>query len=300
MTRIFTDDELRRLERSPRQQLSDALAGGDVAAVRTVTDSLERSLVGTVVGTRNWVACTMAHAATYDDGKLLAELIDVTHRCFCLHPDPADVGDATQTVVDEVVGHARSNDMVAAVACFDAMEAVWRLRQDFARDWLSMLLSHIYRSRGLDALESSLRYSATRTLFGWMPVDMARPPEKRLPTWVRMLQGHFSNVRIEEDDEKFTLTQDPCGTCTRQIEQGRYDEPLGLAIVEERTAATWFRGDTPIYRTHVPVWHVSLAREVVGVPWPVNQCPAGLGTGPCKVLLYKDPFDPRADEQVSR
>jgi hypothetical protein len=50
----------------------------------------------------------------------------------------------------------------------------------------------------------------------------------------------------------------------------------------------------------VPVWHVSLAREVVGVPWPVNQCPAGLGTGPCKVLLYKDPFDPRADEQVSR
>jgi hypothetical protein len=105
-------------------------------------------------------------------------------------------------------------------------------------------------------------------------------------------------LRISEDDEKFTLTQDPCGTCSRQIEQGRYGAPLDLAVVRERHATTWFRGDTPIYRAHVPLWHIALAGELVGVPWPVNRCPAGLGTGPCDVLLYKDPDDRRASAEV--
>ena len=123
---------------------------------------------------------------------------------------------------------------------------------------------------------------------------------RRLPTWVRMLQGHWSDLRITEDDEKITITQDPCGTCSRQIEQGRYDGDLELAVVDEVADATWHRGATPIYRVHVPVWHVVLAGERTGVPWPVNQCPAGLGTGPCPVLLYKDPFDPRAHAAVPR
>ena len=186
-----------------------------------------------------------------------------------------------------------------ALARFDELDARSREAQDALRDWLSALLSRIYRERGVDTLERALRYTAERTLFGWMPTDMARAPEKRLPSWVRMLQGHFSELRIEEDDEKFTLIQDPCGTCTRQIQQGRYGAPLDLAIIEERHATTWFRGDTPVYRAHVPLWHVTLAQELVGVPWPVNQCPAGLGTGPCAVLLFKDPHNPAAKDYVA-
>jgi hypothetical protein len=46
------------------------------------------------------------------------------------------------------------------------------------------------------------------------------------------------------------------------------------------------------------LWHIVLAAELVGVPWPVNRCPAGLGTGPCDVLLYKDPDDSRAHAEV--
>ena len=184
---------------------------------------------------------------------------------------------------------AEADDLLAR---FDAIERRSRAAQDTLRDWLSALLSRIYRQGGVDTLEQALRYTAERTLFGWMPTDMARAPEKRLPSWVRMLQGHFSELRIEEDDEKFTIVQDPCGTCTRQIEAGRYGPPLDLAIIEERHATTWFRGDTPVYRAHVPLWHVTLAQELVGVPWPVNQCPAGLGTGPCRGAAVQGPARP--------
>jgi hypothetical protein len=299
MARLFTDEELARLARSPRRQLVDALDAGDPVALGTCAAALERSFVGTVVGTRNWIAHTFGFAARHDDGSLLAGLVDATRHAFAVLPGPLDAFDAAApSIVADVLDHAARGDHVGALSEFDALEARTRAAQDTLRDWLSALLSHVYREHGVEVLELALRHTARRTLFDWMPTDMARPPEKRLPSWVRMLHGHFSELRLDEDDEKFTIVQDPCGTCARQIEQGRYDPPLSLAVVTERHATTWFRGDTPIYRAHVPLWHVTLARELAGVPWPVNRCPAGLGTGPCAVLLYKDPLDPRAEEQV--
>jgi hypothetical protein len=299
VSRLFTDEQLAALSRTPYEQVRDALADGDVEAVRTLVTSLERSFVGTVDGTRNWVTHTIAYVARERSTEELARLVDASQGFFASYPDPTgSSAGADEPVAGLIADLAERADTDAALARFDAMELRWTRLQDLYRDWLSTLLSTIYRTMGIDALEAALRDSAERTIFGWMPTDRARAPEKRLPSWARMLQGHFSVLRISEDDEKFTLTQDPCGTCTRQIEQGRYGPPLDLAVVEERHATTWFRGDTPIYRAHVPLWHIVLAAELVGVPWPVNRCPAGLGTGPCDVLLYKDPDDSRAHAEV--
>jgi hypothetical protein len=109
-----------------------------------------------------------------------------------------------------------------------------------------------------------------------------------------MLHGHFTRFTLQEDESKFTIVQDPCGSCTRQILQGRYEPPVSLAVVKERHLVTQGRGDTPVYRAHIPVMHQSLPRDQLGVPWPVNLCPPGMGTGPCRILLYKDPRDPAA------
>jgi hypothetical protein len=111
-----------------------------------------------------------------------------------------------------------------------------------------------------------------------------------------MLHGHFTAFHVTEDDEKFVIHQDPCGTCTRQIRDGFYEPPVDLAVVHERHPVTGGRGDTPIYRTHVPVLHVLMPRERIGVPWPLPMCPTDMGTGPCRSLMYKDPRDPRAND----
>ncbi len=299
--RLFDDEALERLARSPRRQLEDALATGDTETVGTVAAGLERSLTGTIEGTRNWIAHTFGFAAQEPETALLEALVEATHRFFAVYPDSTTaLGTVAEPRTPVIVQAAADGAVDDALAHFDALNARSREAQDALRDWLSALLSRIYRERGVDTLERALRHTAERTLFRWMPTDMARAPEERLPSWARMLHGHFSELRIEEDDEKFTLVQDPCGTCTRQIEQGRYEAPLDLAIIEERHATTWFRGDTPVYRAHVPLWHVTLAEELVGVPWPVNQCPAGLGTGACRVLLFKDPHNPAAKDYVPR
>jgi hypothetical protein len=267
--------------------------------------SIARSYRDQIGGSRSWLACVFAHVGERHGQEGLVRGVATTSRFFGAlaaaggsFPDAKGMIDDSEGVVDRVSELALAGNGDGALDVFDAFETACRVVQDTYRDWLSSLLSAVYRSWGPDELEALHRYCAEHTLLPWMSIDIRNAPEKRLVRWVRMLQGHFSVLRVGEDDEKFALVQDPCGTCSRQILAGRYDPPFDLAVIEEEHVLTWGRGSTPVYRSHVPVWHVAMARERLGVPWPVNRCPAGLGTGPCETLLYKDPLDPRANGQV--
>lgn len=193
----------------------------------------------------------------------------------------------TRAWVLEVHGAPALSALDEATQAFLASVPPTSSEHDTHRDLISVVLAFVYGTFGVDGLEAALAHAAQRTLLAWMPTDIARPPEKRLVSWVRLLRGHHSELRIEEEDDRFVIVQDPCGSCTRQIDDGRYGPPLSLPVVEE-----W--GGPTIYRSHVRVMHQALPREQLGVPWPVNICPAGLGTGPCTILLYKDPLDPAA------
>jgi hypothetical protein len=302
--RCFTESDLAALCRTPRQELVDSIDDPD--AVKAVTASIVRAYRDQIAGSRSWTACILAYLGERHGPDGLARAVAATSRFYGALASaagrPADAEDVAgrDDVVARVVALAGAGDVTGALAAYDTYEAACRSVQDTYCDWLSSLLSDVYRAWGADELEALHRYCAERTLLPWMTVDVRNAPEKRLVRWVRMLKSHFSGVRVREDDEKFVIVQDPCGTCARQILDGRYGPPVDLAVVEEKHVVTWGRGNTPVYRTHVPVWHVAMARERLGVPWPVNRCPAGLGVGPCETLLYKDPFNARANDQVPR
>jgi hypothetical protein len=291
------------LSRTPRQEVVDCLEAG--GAVGPLVASIARSYRDQIGGSRSWVGWVFAHVDERHGHEGRTAAVAATSRFFAalaevgqIVPEAERLTDDSDSVVHEIADRAQADDSRGALAAFDAFEKACRAVQDSYRDWLSSLLSEVYRRWGPDELEDLHRYCAERTLLPWMNVDIANPPRKRLMRWARMLKGHFSILRAAEDDEKFILVQDPCGTCSRQLLAGRYDPPFDLAVVEKEHLLTWGRGATPVYRTHVPVWHVAMARERLGVPWPVNRCPAGLGTGPCPTFLYKDPLDPRANGQV--
>ena len=109
-----------------------------------------------------------------------------------------------------------------------------------------------------------------------------------------MLQGNFATIQVSEDDASFTITQDPCGSCGRQLAAGRHPGPLDHATVAEVHPITFERGNVPVYRTHVAVMHFLVPEARIGVPWPVVACPRGLDAAPCRVRLFKDPLDPAA------
>ena len=82
---------------------------------------------------------------------------------------------------------------------------------------MSALLSYVYRHFGTDALEACLRYSSEKGWMPWMMEDVTHDPATRLREWARLLcVGNFATLTIEEDDEKFLIVQNPCGSCGRQ------------------------------------------------------------------------------------
>ncbi|WP_433220591.1 hypothetical protein ACQP00_18260 [Dactylosporangium sp. CS-047395] len=217
---------------------------------------------------------------------------------FAAYPDVEPVrAELPAPMADEIAAAAGWGDPGGALEIFDRREAEWRAAIDVLRDWLSTLLSAVYSTWGPDELEVFHRRRGEDALRGLM-ADIDRPAGERLVNLVRLLQGHFTDLAIDEDDEKFTIVQDPCGTCSRQVLDGRFGAGLGLAVVADEHPVAWGGRLTTIYRTHVPIWHVEMARERLGAPWPVNRCPSGLDGGACTILLYKNPRDPAATARV--
>ena len=295
-TRLFTDDELAALATPPRARLAAHLAAGDLDGFERTVREFDRAHRGSVDGYSAWGASTVRHALDVH-AEDAAALFDALRHFHATYPGEAvDLATAPATTPEQVVDLARAGDHAGAVAAWDQLTTEWRDRNDFGRDLVSALLSFVYRRHGPDGLEAAIRRGGTETLVGFLATDIARAPEKRLLSTTRMLHGHFTAFTVTEDDEKFTIHQDPCGTCTTQLTDGRYAPPLDLAIVREVHPVTGGRGDTPVYRTHIPVMHVLMARERIGVPWPLPMCPAGVGTGPCPSHIFKDPLDPRGNE----
>jgi hypothetical protein len=298
--RLFTDGQLVAMARPPAEELDALLGHATSDGIGRFAASMERSWQGAIVGYHDWIAHTQGYLFEHHGAPALARLVPVTGRLLAIHPDRDLAGGGRDpspgSVPDELAAEIAAGDIDAVRTRFESWQAEQRRVHDLLRDWVSVLLSHVYEHYGIDELQSAVAYAGERTLLAWMPSDIARPPAKRLTSWARMLHGHFTSFSLEEDDQKFTIVQDPCGSCTRQILQGRYGPPIGLAVVREPHLVSWGRGDTPVYRSHVPVMHQLLPGRAIGVPWPVNLCPPGLGTGPCRILLYKDPLDPAAAE----
>jgi len=254
VVRLLTDEELAELSRPPRGE----------AAVRAWQRGVD--------GYRQWHDLTVAF---------------LTDR---FGPDAGSTAAAAYADVEETWVPWPDDARPAA----DAPEVGWRAAHDRGLDAVCALITHLYREYGVEVLEASIRAVGEQTLLAWMPRDIARPPEVRIRTWAAMMHGNFADITVTEDDEKFVITQDPCGSCGRQLACGAFPGPLDHAIVTERHAITFDRGDVPIYRTHVAVMHFLMPAERIGVPWPVVACPRGTVPGPCRITLYKDPRNPAA------
>ena len=182
----------------------------------------------------------------------------------------------------------------------------WIRRQDQTKDmlhdlylhWVTALLDRIYRRWGEDEAVESLR----ETVRQWV-VPFARLKAQLLEKGgvaaymeflIDALRQHsmYPNLTVEEDDEKFILTMQPCGSGGRLIDSGAYEGPLGYAKLKKPGAHTWGETDLPIYCAHCPwaqeIFPVSEVGE--GMQLWIHASPFPKKPGdPCVQYVYKDP-----------
>lgn len=288
--KTFSDEELAALRRTPSQEVA---AAGDPDALAKAAERWAARYEGVMVGLRTWVATIVAHLLDAGAEAAAAGLAD-EERFLRASPPAPTLGVA---VVRE---RALGGDTEGALAAWDEVESGLRAQHDWWVDRVSVLLSHVYRTQGVEGLTASLRRSGRDFLLPWMPYDITHPAAHRLAVWVAVAKGNCGNVvAIDEDDEKFTVSLDPCGSCGRQVAERPYPGPFDLATVEEAAPITSGRTGMTVYRTHVAMIHHLLPVEQRGVPWPVIECPEPSAGGPCRFLLFKDPDDPAARDYLA-
>ena len=218
----------------------------------------------------DWVATILATAAERHGRDGLRLLTTRTLAFFAAYPGVDPVRDEVPApMADDVAAAVARGDTGGALALFDDREAAWRSRH--RRAARLAVRAAVAGARQLrPGRAGGVPPPPRRGRPAW-PHARHRPARGRAPGEPRApAAGPLLRPPLEEDDEKFTIVQDPCGTCARQITDGRLDRRLDLAVVDDPHAATWFGRPTRPLPHHVPIWHVDMARERLGVPWPVN------------------------------
>jgi hypothetical protein len=156
--------------------------------------------------------------------------------------------------------------------------------------WVTGLLTYIYENHGIDAVEAAERKAHTieaKVVF--------KPPEKtdirsQVEHLASGLRGHLQPITIKEDDEKITLTMQPCGSGERLVQMGGYDPEVGLARVRNPHRITWGMKDFPIYCVHCPVMEL-LQIENTGKFGATHIVALPIYQGACQFAFYKNPDD---------
>ena len=101
-----------------------------------------------------------------------------------------------------------------------------------------------------------------------------------------LLKQHMGDVRVREDDEKFTLEQALCGSGGRLRLAGAYEGPRALPFVEAPGPLTFGQRRLPVYCSHCPVWNGVAPIRWFGRPhWVFED--ASRPDGACTMHVYK-------------
>jgi hypothetical protein len=101
-----------------------------------------------------------------------------------------------------------------------------------------------------------------------------------------LLKQHMGDVRVREDDEKFTLEQALCGSGGRLRLAGAYEGPGALPFVEAPGPLTFGQRRLPVYCSHCPIWNGVAPIRWFGRPhWVFED--AARPDGSCTMHVYK-------------
>ncbi|NQT47363.1 MAG: hypothetical protein HQ578_00155 [Chloroflexi bacterium] len=192
-----------------------------------------------------------------------------------------------------------AGDTERAKSLVRQMHGEFLAMHDLYIDWTAGFMDYIYRNDGEEAL-----YQALRQVIG-APRGKKKTGEKhaapeanakeaafrrRVLAMVNALRGHLQPLKVEEDDEKVCITMQPCGSGQRLLEQGAYDPPRNLAMIQKPHPMTWGLTDFPVYCTHAPVLEI-LSIEALGYPNTVAIPAENVATEACTYCIYKKSED---------
>lgn len=199
------------------------------------------------------------------------------------------------------MGTSRMQRAIAAINSGDKKTAVKEVRglcneflsmHNILRDWIAAIYSYIYIHYGDEDLYQLNRDAVSFWFKDLMKLYLKEEPRRRAEMLVAGLRGHLEPLKVEEDEEKFTITMLPCGSGGKLMIEGAYRAPRNLARVKMAQAQTFGKENFPIYCTHCAILEI-VAIEELGYPIFITdpRTSDSVEEVRCQMHIYKDPKD---------
>jgi len=153
---------------------------------------------------------------------------------------------------------------------------------------LAMLFGMVSDAFGDEALEGAHTYWGEQ-IKGWYDKREAMSAEEQVKYCAFMFNEHLSEkITIEEDEEKYTVLLDGCGSGGRLLRKGYYKEsPRALKKISQAQVITGGNTDYPVYCTHCQILFGAFPMDNYGNPLWIVEAPKK-PEDPCRILIYKD------------
>jgi hypothetical protein len=200
---------------------------------------------------------------------------------------PSELEELGVETVDLVEKAINEGDLQKAKKLNRRMYKEFYAMHEGFRDWIATLMSYIQKRMGDEAL-----YEALIEVFQDF-VELSKAYSKENPKRQGQMlaagfRGHLTPLKVEEDDEKITVTMTPCGSGGRAILGGLYEAPKNLARIKKAQKMTFGKKDVPVYCAHCSLQDI-IPMEATGYPIWVIDPPDEFGKQLCRYHIYKDP-----------
>ena len=196
----------------------------------------------------------------------------------------------------------KAGDKETALKLTDYVQLEGKGLHDLYCDWSWAFLTWIADNCGEEKLPEALRYCREKTAPAFYDQLKGLKTVKQLVQWyVEQMRAHRSGpgetgtVKVSEDNEKYTIEFDPCGSGGRMRRTGEVDKtlprtgpPFDFGKTKKEYPWSWFKKDVPYYCLHCSVWHEVMAIEATGRPVKITEYDPD-PNAPCKFVFYKDP-----------
>ena len=241
-------------------QLTEALTRQDATTAETASRGLEKQFF-------------MMHRALQ---RILSTLLPLVLERFRRHHGERF------TLLRQML---EAGDWLTAERKLDDIKSHHRRFHDLYANWFAELLTTFTNAYGDEELAELLRASGEEFIG-----EFARWNEMTVEEMVKasvflQLSHPGGGLHIEEDEEKYTLVQHPCGTGGRMLDEGKYagETPYGR-MADARPENAGHAG-LPAYCAHCTVWNTLMTAERFGAPHWVIEHPIHSS---CRIHIYKD------------
>jgi len=93
---------------------------------------------------------------------------------------------------------------------------------------------------------------------------------------------------VTEEEDRYVITFDPCGSGGRMRRVGRMDPPFNFGRTKKAYPWSWNKAGVPYYCLHCAIWSEILPIEWYGFPQRVTAYNED-HNAPCAWYIYKDP-----------